>query len=95
MPQNLLDVHRGNAGGHHVSGCRMTKTVRSGPHVEPGLFPVVRHQQLHAAHREQTVVAVLKQGRGRCGGQAPSGVEGEQLADAGLGFVVQWHHAAA
>ena len=72
----------------------MAQRMRSGPHIEPGLFPVVSHQELNAAHRERTMVAILEQGRGRRGGQTPSGVEGEQLANAGLSLVVERHHTA-
>ena len=95
MPQHLLDEDRGNAGGHHVRGRRMAKRVGSGAHIEPGLFPVASHQLLDGADRQRTVAAVLEERGGRRGGQAASGVEGEQLADAGLGFVVERHHAAA
>jgi hypothetical protein len=76
--------------------------VGGGPHIKPRLFPVVSHQLLNGAHREWPVAAVLEQRRGRRGGpwcrltvEAPSGVEGEQLADARLGNRVEGHHAAA
>ena len=95
MPQHLLDEDRGNASGHHVRGRRVAERVGSGANIEPGLFPIVGHQLLDGADRQRAVAAVLEERRGRRGGQAASGVEGEQLADAGLGFVVERHHAAA
>ena len=95
VAEQLLYVGGGDAGGHQVGGMGVAEGVGGGPDIEAGLFPVVLDDLLHAAHRERAVAAILEERGRRRGGEAPRGVEGEELADARLGDGVEGHYAAA
>jgi hypothetical protein len=60
-----------------------------GPDVETGFFAVTGHQLLNRSDRQRPVTPILKEWRRGSRGKATRVVEGDDLADAGLGHPVE------
>ena len=95
MTQQLLDMHRGNPGGHEMRGIGMPESVRSSTHIKPGGVPVKSDELLNGTDREMTAYPIIEERSLRGLRQTKLIVEGENFANAFLGHLIERDNTAA
>ena len=95
MTQQLLDMHRGNPGGHEMRGIGMPESVRSSTHIKPGGVPVQRNEQLNATNREMPAQPIIEE-RGLRGLREPELIfEGKNFPNALLSDLIKRNNPTA